>query len=398
MNMQRSEGHPIKYRVRLSADLRHGLMRLINEGISPAIKITHARILILADESPNGKKWRDDQIAEALLVARTTVRRVRRRFVLLGLDSALSRTPSRRSLNRKLFDPNYKSAIFKVLHCPPKLYGFNRTTWRQQDLSAALKLNGVQIGKNYISKIIHNAGYRCRHVKEVLTSNDPRYREKVGRILTILRRLKNTERFFSIDEFGPVAIRKKGGRRLVAPGETPTVPQFQRSKGRLILTGALELSTNQMTHFYSTGKNTDEMIRLLELLLDQYRSCTKLYLSWDAAGWHTSKQFKQRVKEVNSAKYRAVNRTPVVRLAPLPSRAQFLNVIESVFSGLAVSIIHNSDYQSLSEAKAAVNRYFRERNDFFQKNPKKAGNKIWGKERVASIFEDGQNCKNPRFR
>jgi hypothetical protein len=32
-------------------------------------------------------------------------------------------------------------------------------------------------------------------------------------------------------------------------------------------------------------------------------------------------------------------------------------VIESVFSGMARSIIHNSDYKTLDEAKAAIDRH-----------------------------------------
>src|SRR5262249_529615 len=161
----------------------------------------------------------------------------------------------------------------------------------------------------------------------VLTSNDPDYREKVDRIHTILGRLTKSERFFSIDEFGPFAVKQQGGRRLVGPGERPTVPQFQVSKGCLIVTAPLHLATNQVTHFYSTGKNTGGMIRLLDLLLEQYRDCAKLYLSWDAAGWHASKRFLARVEEVNSPKHRRENGTPRVDLAPLPARAQFLNVI-----------------------------------------------------------------------
>jgi retron-type reverse transcriptase len=210
--------------------------------------------------------------------------------------------------------------------------------------------------------------------------------------------LKPSERFFSIDEFGPFAVKKHGGRRLVGPGEYPTTPQFQKSKGRLIITAALELSTNQVTHFYSSGKNTGEMIKLLELLLTQYRDCTRLYLSWDAAGWHASKRFSEKVDEVNSRMYRRAHRTPLVELAPLPARAQFLNVIESLFSGLAVSVIHNSDYPSVDDAKAAIDRYFAERNAYFKEHPKRAGNKIWGRERVPGTFQEGQNCKNPRFR
>src|SRR5438874_146907 len=86
----------------------------------------------------------------------------------------------------------------------------------------------------------------------------------------------------------------------------------------------------------------------------------------------------KRVDLINSPEYKAEHKTPHVELAPLPSCAQFLNVIESVFSGMARAIIHNSDYESLAACKAAIDRYFAERNTFFRANPKKAGRIIWG--------------------
>ena len=79
--------------------------------------------------------------------------------------------------------------------------------------------------------------------------------------------MKNTDCFFSIDEFGPFAIKMHGGRKLTAPNQSFYVLQHQKSKGSLIITAALELSTNQITHFYSKTKNTVEMIKLLDLLL-----------------------------------------------------------------------------------------------------------------------------------
>jgi hypothetical protein len=78
------------------------------------------------------------------------------------------------------------------------------------------------------------------------------------------------------------------------------------------------------------------MIKLLGVLQEQYRDCTRLYFSWDAAGWQASKRFLRKVEEINSLKYRREHRTPSVKIIPLPARAQFLNVIESIFSGLAV--------------------------------------------------------------
>ena len=89
---------------------------------------------------------------------------------------------------------------------------------------------------------------------------------------------------------------------------------------------------------------------------------------------------------------------PIVKLVPLPTSAQFLNVIESVFSGMAKAILHNSDYGSVDECKAAIDRYFEERNAAYQRNPRRAGNKIWGKELVAPWFSPSNNCKDPNWR
>jgi len=68
-------------------------------------------------------------------------------------------------------------------------------------------------------------------------------------------------------------------------------------------------------------------------------------------------------------------------------------VIESVFSGMAKSVVHNSDYASLEECKTALDRHFAERNAYFRANPKKAGKKIWGNEIVKPVFSETNNCK-----
>lgn len=164
----------------------------------------------------------------------------------------------------------------------------------------------------------------------------------------------------------------------------------------MILTAALELSRNQVTHFYSRAKNTEEMIRMADLLRAQYRACRTIYLSWDAASWHISKKLLAHLEKLNQDA--AGDGYPIVKTAPLPAGAQFLNVIESVFSGMARAIIHNSDYPSIEAAQNAIGLHFSERNAHFSKHPKRAGQKIWGKERVPSEFREGQNCKDPLYR
>jgi hypothetical protein len=64
---------------------------------------------------------------------------------------------------------------------------------------------------------------------------------------------------------------------------------------------------------------------------------------------------------------------------------------------MAKAIIHNSDYPSVDAAVQAIDRYFNQRNEHFSQHPKRAGKKIWGEERVPSMFAEDQNCKDPRY-
>src|ERR1700720_3423562 len=182
----------------------------------------------------------------------------------LGLNC----NPPGAGLWRTVANYRQRNAVFGLLHEPPTNHGINRTSWTMPLLSRVLKENGWQIGTAVIAKMIKAAGYKWRKARIVLTSTDPTYREKLDRIRSTLSRLQPDEAFFSIDEYGPFAIKTKPGRMLVSPDVYPTVPQWQKSRGCLIMTAALELSGNQVTHFYSAKKTTGEMIRLMDVLVN----------------------------------------------------------------------------------------------------------------------------------
>lgn len=310
-----------------------------------------------------------------------------------GADGLMFREPSS---NRKFDSKPLKDSIFALLHEPPSNYDINRTTWKMVDFKEILSKNGYPACPEVIRNITKSAGYRWRKARVVLTSQDPEYRCKLQKIQSILSDLKPDEVFFSIDEFGPFAVKMKGGRSLVGPGEIPVIPQWQKSKGCLILTAALELSSNQVTHFYSKKKNTNEMIKLMDILVQKYADRKRLFLSWDAASWHIAKKLYEYIENHNRA-YCDGGR-PQVQTAPLPSGAQFLNVIESIFSGMARAIIHNSDYGSVEDAQSAIDRYFSTRNEKFIQNPRRAGKMIWGNERELAVFSPSNNCKDPHYR
>lgn len=79
-----------KYRVTLAAEERADLEQLVSSGKAAARKLTHARILLLADDSL-GKERLDEDIVAALGTSPRTVARVRWQLVTQGLEVALLR-------------------------------------------------------------------------------------------------------------------------------------------------------------------------------------------------------------------------------------------------------------------------------------------------------------------
>jgi transposase len=81
-----------KYRVTLDADERATLERLVAVGKGAARRLTHARILLLADTA-FGPERSDADLVDALGVSVRTVERVRQRLVTEGLQAALHPRP-----------------------------------------------------------------------------------------------------------------------------------------------------------------------------------------------------------------------------------------------------------------------------------------------------------------
>jgi len=287
-----------------------------------------------------------------------------------------------------------RKRIIEIVHQSPMDFNINRSSWNQQSIvDVYLKLYNTKISKSSVSEYLKKEGYTIRKVKRVLTSHDPYYREKIVKILTILQSLKAEEKFFFIDEMGPVRVKKYGGRMYTKKGEMHTFPQNQTSKGSIILSAAISASTNQISWVYSDSKDTYSMIELCEVLYNQYYNNKHIYITWDAASWHSSNMLIDWLDNFNRNRNQQ-NSGPIIEFVPLPSSCQSLNVIETIFSGMKRAVIHNSDYQSKDEMKIAISRHFNERNEYFKLNPKRVGKKIW----EIDFFQDFTNIKSGDYR
>ena len=90
------------YRVTLTEEERSQLKALTSKGKGAARRLTHARILLLADQTQDEGAWKDADIAQALGIHARTVERVRERCVEEGVEAALNHKQPRKKRSKVL--------------------------------------------------------------------------------------------------------------------------------------------------------------------------------------------------------------------------------------------------------------------------------------------------------
>lgn len=90
-----------------------------------------------------------------------------------------------------------KEKLMRLLHESPQLHGFNRPTWQLVDLAKAFtQLYGIPMGESTAQAYVKECGFVFKRAKEVLTSPDPKFRDKLNHIRGILQQLSPREKFF----------------------------------------------------------------------------------------------------------------------------------------------------------------------------------------------------------
>jgi len=107
---------PQKHVVQLGDGDRRQLQSLVRKGRTSARTLTHARLLLKAADG-----LRDALIAAQVEVGRSTVYRVRRRFVQQGLHAALHRRAQPPRPEQRKLDGDAEAHLIAVACSPPPL-------------------------------------------------------------------------------------------------------------------------------------------------------------------------------------------------------------------------------------------------------------------------------------
>jgi len=137
-----------KYIVRLSAEERKTLEKLLTSGRGSGRMFTRVRILLKADQSDEGPAWPDEKISEAFDVTVQTIERVRKQLVEEGFEAVLSRHPYKQKVSRRKIDGDVEAHLI-ALCCsdPPE----GRVRWTLRLLADKV----VELG--YVNSISYEA-------------------------------------------------------------------------------------------------------------------------------------------------------------------------------------------------------------------------------------------------
>ena len=118
-----------RYIVRLSDDERKQLAELLGKKMLAAKKRMRGQVLLKADAGKDGPAWVDRRISEAFGVSVVTVEKIRKSYVLEGLEATIERKKQCRPSRQRVLD-GAKEARLVALCCGTVPAGRGRWTLR----------------------------------------------------------------------------------------------------------------------------------------------------------------------------------------------------------------------------------------------------------------------------
>jgi transposase len=148
-----------KFKVTLTVEERDGLEQLVRKGKAAARKLTHARVLLLADEGDDRKGRTDDEISVALQANARTIARVRKRFVTEGLDHAVTPRPQPRRPEKIKLDGQIEQQLIELACSDPP---DGRNGWTLQLLAERLVVLGLleSVSRETVRKALKKTTFR----------------------------------------------------------------------------------------------------------------------------------------------------------------------------------------------------------------------------------------------
>lgn len=155
-----------KYKVVLTQEQRERLENIRRNGRSPAKKILHAQVLLMADQEHPRGRWTDAQISDALGIHINIVAKIRRRFVFEGEIPALNRRQRITPPLKPILDGKAHAHLVAICCSSPPC---GRTHWTIELLVNELKGRKIvtQISRETVRLSLNRMNYVLGKSKDI---------------------------------------------------------------------------------------------------------------------------------------------------------------------------------------------------------------------------------------
>lgn len=150
---------------------------------------------------------------------------------------------------------------------------------------------------------------------------------------------KAREVAFYLDEAGPYLVRPNAGEKWTEGSKVWKVPSFWKTRGKVVVFGALKANPGKVYHHIDQGKGYKVMLKFIQRLANLYKHMSRIYLIWDNAKAHEAKRLMDWIKRWN------VKGSVTFKVLLLPTYNPWLNPIEPVFGGLYKKVIAGSNFR-----------------------------------------------------
>jgi transposase len=358
-----------RQRIILSEEESARLLSLRRSRSGERRKILHAAILL---DSASGMS--DGAVARTSGVNRHTVALCIHKFLQFGLDAALGELP-RPGKSRRIPD----DAIAWVQHCAcqkPKDLGYSYELWTYALLQKHVREHCVPAGHPSLSKVSRSRLHRIltqgeirpHKIRYYVERRDPEFEPKMAHVLHVYKEVEivNAELLGgTLKEPQVVTIsydEKPGIQALAtttpdlppAPNQFPThLRDYEYERlGTVSLLAGLDLHTGRVTEIVRDRHASADFIVLLGKLDESYPPQTRIRLLLDNHSAHISKE-TQGWLSLHPQRFEFVF---------TPKHGSWLNIIETMFSKMARSMLRGIRVASKQELIDRIHLYFAEIN------------------------------------
>ncbi len=332
-------------------------------------RVVHAAILL---DGATGMS--DSAIAVANNVNRHSVALCVSKFLKFGLEAALGDLP-RPGRARSIPD----DAFAWVLHCAcqkPKDLGYSYELWSYALLQAHVRQHCIESGhpslihlsRSKLHRILTQGEIRPHKVRYYVERRDPEFEGKMIDVLHLYKEVEivnakmvegtlkePTTVTISYDEKpGIQALATTTPDKAASPNQYPsTLRDYEYERlGTVSLLAGLDLHTGRVIEIVSDTHNSGDFIGFLNKLDTGYPPQTRIRLLLDNHSAHISKQ-TQAWLQLHPQRFEFVF---------TPKHGSWLNIIETMFSKMARSMLRSIRVASKQELIDRIHLYFTEIN------------------------------------